>query len=77
MRGYIQSDADFYNSNYFKDEIYISSDSRLSDFNALTYKASINYKIHDDVEVNFGANYYNQSTDLSATYFVTGVRYSF
>ncbi len=79
LRTYTQSEASFYNpdKDYFTNELYASSDQRLSDFNALTYKTSVDYKIYKDLGVNFGANYYEQSTDLSALYFVTGFTYNF
>ncbi len=79
LRAYMQSEADFYSGevDYFTDEIYASSDQRLSDFNAFTYKASVDYKIKEDLNLNFGAHFYDQSTDLTATYFVTGFTYNF
>ena len=79
LRHYQQSEAYFYNSSptYFTDELYASSDQRLSDFNAQTYKSALRYKINDDVSVNFGANFYVQSTDLNALYFVSGLKYNF
>ena len=79
LRYYMQSEADFYSqrNDFFTNEVYASSDQRLSDFDAITYKASFDYKISKDFSVNFGANFYDQSTDLSATYLVTGFRYNF
>lgn len=79
LRYYMQSEASFYNGDkdYFTDEVYASSDQRLSDFDAITYKASIDYKLYDDFNINIGANYYDQSTGLSATYFITGLTYKF
>jgi len=79
LRGYTQTKADFYNGSkdYFTDEIYASSDSRLSDFNAFTYKGGVNYKINKELEFNFTAEYYTQTTGLDATYFMTGFRYNF
>ena len=79
LRSYIQSEADFYSGeyDYFTNELYASSDQRLSDFNALTYKTGINYAIDEDLDINFNANYYKQSTNLSASYFVTGFTYKF
>jgi len=79
LRGYIQTEADFFSGykDYFTDEVYASSDQRLSGFNALTYKSSIDYKINDEVNINFGANYYTQSTGLDALYFVSGFTYGF
>ena len=79
LRSYMQTQADFFSPyiNHFTDEVYASSDARLSDFNTLTYKGSVDYKISEDFSINFGANYYNQTTGLSATYFVTGFMYNF
>jgi hypothetical protein len=79
LRTYVQGEADFYNGadDYFTNEVYASSDQRLSDFNALTYKANVEYKISKDLDVNFGAHLYDQSTGLTATYFVTGFTYKF
>ncbi len=79
LRSYIQSEASFYSSekDFFTDEIYASSDQRLSDFTAFTYKTSVDYAISKDLSVNLGANYYDQSTGLDATYFTTGFRYNF
>lgn len=79
LRAYTQSKADFYGEgkDFFTNETYASSDERLSDFTALTYKSSVNYKVSDDLTFNLGANFYDQSTGLSATYFVTGITYNF
>ena len=79
LRYYMQSEASFYNArkDHFTNEVYASSDKRLSDFNAITYKTDVAYKFSDAWSANFGANYYDQSTDLSATYFMTGVTYRF
>ena len=77
LRAYIQTEADFYSEDSFTNEEFASSDLRLSDFNSLTYKTSVDYKIDEDWSVNFGASLYEQSTDLSASYFVTGFTYKF
>ncbi len=79
LRGYIQSAASFYNggANFFTDERYASSDYRLSDFNAVTYKSDIRYAFNRDFSMNLGLNYYDQSTGLKATYLMTGFRYNF
>lgn len=79
LRYYQQSEADFYNKNsdYFTNQKYASSDERLSNFNAITYKSTLDYKISEDFSVNLGINFYNQSTDLSALYFVSGFTYRF
>ena len=79
LRGYTQTQAKFYSGeiDYFTDEKYASSDQRLSDFSALTYKANVDYKVNDDLGINFGAHFYDQSTGLNATYFITGFTYNF
>lgn len=79
LRGYVQSAASFYNgsADYFTNERYASSDFRLSDFNAINYKADVRYAFTKAFSVNLGANYYDQSTGLKATYLMTGFRYNF
>ena len=78
-RYYTQTASSFYNGekNYFTNETYASSDERLSQFNALTYKANIDYKIKKDISYNLGAEFYSQSTGLKATIITTGVKYHF
>ena len=79
LRVYSQSAASFYNgsSRYFSDETYASSDKRLSEFISYTYKVNVDYSISEEWSVNFSANYYEQTTGLSATYFMSGFRYNF
>jgi len=79
LRYYMQSEANFYSAekDYFTNEEFASSDVRLSDFDAITYKTDVEYKITDDFSVNFGVNYYDQSSGIDATYLVTGVTYKF
>ncbi len=79
LRNYRQSAADFYNSsdNFFSNELYASSDYRLSDFSAWTYKSNVDYKVTKEFSMNLSANYYDQTTGLKATYFMTGFRYNF
>jgi len=81
LRYYTQTQAKFYNENidYFSTETYASSDERLSEFDALTYKASLDYKQSDDISYNVGIQFYQQNsiTDLSATAFTIGVKYKF
>lgn len=79
LRYYMQSEANFYNGekDFFTNEEFASSDVRLSDFSAITYKTDVEYKVTDDFSVNFGANYYDQSSGIDATYLVTGVTYKF
>jgi len=79
LRHYNQSAADFYNGtdSYFSDELYASSDYRLSDFSAWTYKSNVDYTVTKEFSLNLSANYYDQTTGLKATYFMTGFRYNF
>jgi hypothetical protein len=76
LRYYNQSEADFY-GEAFTTETFASSDYRVSSFDAFTYKASLDYEITKDLSYNLGANYYDQSTGLSATFFTTGIKYKF
>lgn len=81
LRYYTQSEAEFYHENidYFTDEKYASSDERLSDFDAFTYKASIDFKQNDTFSYNIGTQYYDTSTvtELKATIFTVGMKYKF
>ncbi len=79
LRYYTQTEASFYNEkkDFFSDEEFASSDERLSSFNALTYKASVDYKINDNISYNLGAEFYSQSTGLDATMITTGFKYKF
>jgi len=79
LRYYTQSEADFFKfeKDYFRNQTYASSDLRLSNFDAVTYKSYVEYKFSDDFSYNISANFYDQSTDLSATYFMTGFKYKF
>jgi len=79
LRYYTQSEANFYNqsSDYFTNEIYASHDDRLSSYNAITYKTSLDYKYSDKISYNISYNLYDQSTGLSATYSSLGFKYIF
>jgi len=79
LRYYTQSKANFYNGaiDHFSNEQYASSDERLSAFDALTYKASVDFKQNEHLSYNLGAEFYKQSTGLSATSFLTGVKYRY
>ncbi|CAA6815801.1 MAG: Unknown protein [uncultured Sulfurovum sp.] len=79
LRYYTQTEADFYNGSkdYFTNEEFASSDERLSDFDALTYRASVDFKQNDKLSYNLGAQFYSQSTGLDATMFTTGIKYKF
>jgi hypothetical protein len=79
VRYYRQTAANFYNKNkdFFTNEQYASSDERLSQFNALTYKASVDFKYSDNISYNLGGQFYSQSTGLDATMITTGLKYKF
>ena len=79
LRYYTQSEADFYNESttYFTNQTNASHDDRLSSFNAITYKTSLDYKYNDKISYNIGFNLYKHSTDLSATYSSIGFKYKF
>jgi len=79
LRYYTQSEADFYNEStkYFTNQENASHDERLSSFNALTYKTSLDYKYNDKISYNVGFNMYDQSTGLTATYSSIGFKYKF
>ncbi|CAA6813145.1 MAG: Unknown protein [uncultured Campylobacterales bacterium] len=78
LRYYKQSEADFYQEGYFEPSArYLSSDERLSDFSAVTYTFEAKYNITDKLSTNFSYNSYDQSTDLSATYYTLGFKYKF
>lgn len=79
LRYYTQSEAKFYSEsiNYFTNQTYASHDERLSGFDAITYKTSIDYKYDDKISYNASINLYEQSTDLSATYMSVGLKYKF
>lgn len=79
FRYYTQSEAEFYNESiaYFTDEVYASHDDRLSSFNSMTYKTSLDYKYSDQTSYNLSFNIYDQSTDLKTTYSSIGLKYKF
>ncbi|CAA6821984.1 MAG: Unknown protein [uncultured Sulfurovum sp.] len=81
LRYYTQTQAEFYNENidHFTNETYASSDERLSDFDALTYKASLDYKQDETWSYNVGAQFYQQNTitEMTATLMTIGMKYKF
>ena len=79
VRAYTQSEANFYNKNkdFFTNEEYASSDERLSSFDAMTYKASIDFKQNDTVSYNVGGEFYSQSIGLDASMITAGMKYRF
>lgn len=76
LRYYTQSEAKFY-GDAFTNEAFASSDYRVSAFDAITYKASLEYKFTDTLSYNLGLNFYDQSTGLQATFVTTGISYKF
>lgn len=76
IRYYTQSEADFYGEN-FSNEAYASSDERVSEFSAITYKGSFDYQISASLGYNFGVQFYDQDSGLSAISFMTGLKYKF
>ncbi len=78
-RYYTQSEANFYNKNkdFFTNETYASSDERLSKFDAITYKASIDFKQNDKISYNLGGELYSQSTGLDVSMITIGLKYKF
>ena len=79
LRYYDPSEAEFYNGSkdFFGTQEYASSDERLSSFDALTYKASVDYKFNNKISYNLGGQFYTQSTGLDATIFTTGIKYKY
>ncbi len=79
LRYYTQSEANFYNKNkdFFTNEVYASSDERLSSFDAFTYKATIDFKQNDKISYNLGGQFYSQSTGLTASIITAGMKYRF
>ncbi len=77
LRYYMQSEADFYSNGYFTNEKYTSSDIRISDFDALSYKISANYKINNELSTNVGFTYYDQGDNFDAMYYTVGLKYNF
>ena len=79
FRIYTQTEANFYNKNkdFFTNEAFASSDERLSKFDALTYKASVDFKQNSKISYNLGGQFYSQSTGLDASMITLGVKYKF
>ncbi|MCH9740817.1 MAG: DUF3570 domain-containing protein [Epsilonproteobacteria bacterium] len=79
LRYYTQTEAEFYNGSkdYFTNQEFASSDERLSDFDAFTYKASVDFKQNDKISYNLGGAFYSQSTGLDATMITTGIKYRY
>ncbi len=79
VRYYVQSDADFYSDrkDYFTNEFYASSDRRMSDFDALSYRLNARYRVNDSWSINTGVTYYDQSKHFDAIYYTLGLKYYF
>jgi len=79
FRIYKQTEASFYNKNkdFFTNQEFASSDERLSEFDAITYKASLDFKQNDNISYNLGGQFYSQSTGLDATMITGGMKYRF
>jgi len=79
LRYYTQSEAEFYsaNPNFFTTQTLASMDEKMSDFDAMTYKLSLTYTQNETLSYDASINYYDQSTDIDATYFSVGVKYKF
>jgi len=79
FRIYTQTEANFYNKNkdFFTNQEFASSDERLSEFDAITYKASLDFKQNDNISYNLGGQFYSQSTGLDATMITGGMKYRF
>jgi len=79
LRYYTQNEAEFYNDSpdFFTTQLLASMDEKMSDFDALSYKSSLTYTYNEKLSYDIGVNYYDQSRDLSATYFTAGVKYKF
>jgi hypothetical protein len=79
LRYYTQSEANFYNErlDYFKDQIYASSDDRLSSFDATTYKLSFDYIYSKKLSYDMSYNIYSQTTGLDVSYMTMGFKYKF
>ncbi len=79
LRYYTQTQADFYNGSkdFFTNEVVASSDERLSDFDAFTYKLSVDFRQNDKISYNLGGQFYTQSTGLDATMLTTGIKYRY
>ncbi len=79
LRYYIQSEAKFYSAkkDYFTEQLYASSDRRMSDFTSINYKLSSDYKINNKISINGGLTYYSQPDYFDAFYYNIGAKYRF
>ncbi len=77
LRYYTQSEAEFYSNTFFANEEYASSDERMRSFDAIGYKASVDYRVSKAISTNFGLNYYDQLDSFNAIYYNIGLKYRF
>ena len=79
FRGYTQSAASFFNArrDYFTDEVYASSDRRVSEFSSYNYGLSCSYTISESITFNGGIGYYEQPNYFDAFYYNVGIKYNF
>ncbi len=79
VRYYTQSKAKFYSGkkDFFTNEKYVSSDRRMSNFDAINYKLSADYRVNEKISINVGTNYYDQRDIFSAVYYNAGLKYRF
>jgi len=77
IRYYTQSEANFYSNTFFSDEEHASSDERMRSFDAIGYKASVEYQISKALRANIGFNFYDQQDSFNATYYNAGLKFKF
>lgn len=77
LRYYTQSESDFYSAGYFSDDEYASSDERMRSFDAIGYKANVDYRVSKELSLNVGINFYDQQDSFNATYYNVGLKYRF
>ncbi len=79
VRYYTQTKAKFYSGSkaYFTDQKYASSDRRMADFEAWTYKANAAYKVTPKIQLSGNVAYYDQPDRYDAVFYGVGVKYRF
>ena len=79
FRAYTQSAAEFFSGkrDYFTTEAHASSDRRVSDFDALNYTITLDYKLSEKSSINASAGYYSQPDYFDASYINVGFKYTF
>ena len=78
-RYYTQTQSKFYSAkrDYFTDEKYASSDSRMRVFESVNYSLSGDYSITNSLAINASINYYSQIDFFDANYYNVGIKYKF